>query len=134
MSREEKKTRKPKQKNLPVNAGYIYDKKKLLELVKKNPAIRLNKAQIIILFPNFTSAFIKYRTSNKCKHDVMPHHRTGIKPFFIYNQVLAYEQKLFGGPVDLFSEDEHEKRFQEEQKREKGEKGEKGKIVKIGNT
>lgn len=134
MSKEEKKTRKQKQKNLPINAGYIYDKKKLLDLVKKNPSIRLNKAQIIILFPNFTSAFIKYRTSPRCTADRMPHGRVGKKPFFIYNQVLAYEQKIFGGPVDLFSEDAHEKRFQEEQKREKGKKGEKGNIVKIGNA
>ena len=28
-------------------------------------------------------------------------------------------KKIFSGPVDLFSEDAHEKRFQEEQKSEK---------------
>ena len=125
---------KKKEKNLPENSGYIYDTKKLLILIKKNPSIRLNKAQVILLFPNFTSAFIKYRTSPRCTADRMPHGRVGKKPFFIYNQIEAYEKKIFSGPVDLFSEDAHEKRFQEEQKSEKGKKGKKGNIVKFGNT
>ena len=124
-------SRKQKEKHV-VNISYVYDAKSLLAYVKKNPGAQLNKAQVQILFPEFTSNFIKHRTSNRCKKDPMPHGRVGSKPFFIYNQIFAYKQKIFNAPVDLF-QDRYEQEYQEEQKSNKGKKGKKGNIVNFGN-
>ena len=63
-------------------------------MIKDRPGIRLNKAQILILFPDLTSNQIKYMTSPRCKReDKIPAERLGGKPNFIYNQVLAWDKK-----------------------------------------
>ena len=74
--------------------GYEYSKDQLLKMIKDRPSIKLNKAQILILFPDLTSNQIKYMTSPRCKReDKIPAERLGGKPYFIYNQVLAWDQK-----------------------------------------
>ena len=74
--------------------GYEYNEGELLKMVIANPNLKLNKAQILILFPNLTSNQIKYMTSPRCRHqDVIPCERIGKKPYFIYNQVAAWNNK-----------------------------------------
>ena len=74
--------------------GYEYLKDNLIKMIKERPSIKLNKAQILILFPDLTSNQIKYMTSPRCNHtDVIPCSRVGNKPYFIYNQVLAWSNK-----------------------------------------
>jgi len=74
--------------------GYEYSKDQLLKMIKERPSIKLNKAQILILFPDLTSNQIKYMTSPRCKHkDKIPFERIGNKPYFIYNQVDAWNNK-----------------------------------------
>ena len=85
---KKKKTKHIKRK------GYEYSKDQLLKMIKDRSNIRLNKAQILILFPNLTSNQIKYMTSPRCKHhDKIPAERIGGKPYFIYNQVSAWSNK-----------------------------------------
>lgn len=63
-------------------------------MIKDRSSIKLNKAQILILFPDLTSNQIKYMTSPRCRHeDVIPCQRIGKKPYFIYNQVAAWSDK-----------------------------------------
>jgi len=74
--------------------GYEYSKEQLLKMIKERSGIKLNKAQILILFPDLTSNQIKYMTSPRCKReDIIPAERLGGKPYFIYNQVLAWNNK-----------------------------------------
>ena len=74
--------------------GYEYSKDQLLKMIKDRPSIKLNKAQILILFPDLTSNQIKYMTSPRCRHkDIIPCERIGNKPYFIYNQVAAWNNK-----------------------------------------
>ena len=74
--------------------GYEYSKEQLLKMIKERSNIKLNKAQILILFPDLTSNQIKYMSSPRCKHeDIIPFERIGNKPYFIYNQVFAWNSK-----------------------------------------
>lgn len=74
--------------------GYEYSKAELLKMIKERSSIKLNKAQILILFPDLTANQIKYMTSPRCRHtDVIPCERIGSKPYFIYDQVLAWFNK-----------------------------------------
>ena len=83
-----------KKKKIITNKGYVYSKDDLLEKVKRFPGFKLNKAQLLSLFPDLTSNKIKYMTSSRCKHDDrIPAGRLGNKPFFIYNQVFAWDTK-----------------------------------------
>ena len=90
-----KKEHKKKLINI-TKVTYVYSKEGLLENIKANPRMKINKGQLQILFPWMTSNFIKHRTSPRCK-DKMPCERIGNKPFFIYNQVDAYINK--GDPI-----------------------------------
>ncbi len=81
---------------MPRNNGYNYNAAELKEILQRDPSFQLNKNQILILFPNLTSNFIKHYTSPRCKdEDRMPcgRKRNG-KPYFIYNQVDAYIHKF----------------------------------------
>jgi len=83
-----------KKKKYIDRKGYEYSKDQLLKMIKERPSIKLNKAQILILFPDLTSNQIKYMTSPRCKRaDIIPGERLGGKPYFIYNQVLAWSNK-----------------------------------------
>jgi intein-encoded DNA endonuclease-like protein len=76
-----------------VRKGYEYSKDQLLKMIKERPNIKLNKPQILILFPDLTSNQIKYMTSPRCRHeDIIPFERIGNKPYFIYNQVNAWNE------------------------------------------
>ena len=69
---------------------YSYNKQDLEKKIKDFPNFKLNKAQLMILFPWMTSNFIKHKTSERCAGVKMPCTRYGNKPFFIYNQVDAW--------------------------------------------
>ena len=99
--------------------GYEYSKDQLLKMIKERPGIKLNKAQILILFPVLTSNQIKYITSPRCKHpDKIPFERIGNKPYFIYNQVYAWSN------IDRANSPGIQKiKLVEEQKSKKGKKG-----------
>ena len=87
------KEKKVKIKHIKRN-GYEYNQQDLLKMVEVNPNLKLNKAQTLILFPNLTSNQIKYMTSPRCRHeDIIPCERIGNKPYFIYNQVAAWNNK-----------------------------------------
>lgn len=76
---------------MPKNQGPNYNAIELREILKTNPGFKLNKNQILILFPDLTSNFIKHYTSPRCtEQNRMPHDRRNGKPVFIYNQVDAY--------------------------------------------
>ena len=84
---------KKKKKKIITNKGYDYSKDQLLEKTEKFPGFRLNKAQLMVLFPHITSNQIKYMTSPRCRHeDIIPFERIGNKPYFIYNQVNAWNE------------------------------------------
>ena len=88
-------------------------------MIKDRPSIKLNKAQILILFPDLTSNQIKYMSSPRCKHeDIIPFERIGNKPYFIYNQVYAWSN------IDRANSPGIQKiKLVEEQKSKKGKKG-----------
>ena len=84
-----------KKKKYIFNNGYLYTREELLKKIKVFPNFKLNKAQLLSLFPDLTSNKIKYMTSTRCKHnDRIPiGGRIGNKPYFIYNQVDAWNNK-----------------------------------------
>ena len=86
---------KKKKKKIITNKGYDYSKDQLLEKTEKFPGFRLNKAQLMVLFPHITSNQIKYMTSPRCTHDdrIPMAGRLGNKPFFTYNQVFVWDMK-----------------------------------------
>ena len=114
---------KTKIKHIKRN-GYEYNQKELLKMITDKPSLRLNKAQILILFPDLTSNKIKYMTSPRCRHlDVIPAGRVGNKPYFIYNQVLAWNNKD-RSIIPLHPQQPFLKEVEQESK-----KGKKGKTV-----
>lgn len=113
---------------MPRNNGYNYNAAELKEILKSNPGFKLNKNQILKLFPDLTSNFIKHYTSPRCKEEHrMPCDRRNGKPVFIFNQVDAYlnppkkEQSTNGQNNSLSNITSFQSK-----------KGKKGKISKIG--
>ena len=86
---------------MPRNNGYNYNAAELREILQRNPGFELNKNQILILFPNLTSNFIKHYTSPRCKEEYrMPcERRINGKPYFIFNQVDAYIHRFNNQPL-----------------------------------
>ena len=68
---------------------YCYNKAELEKRVKDFAGYKLNKAQLMILYPWMTSNYIKHAISPRAKYR-MPCDYHGNKPFFIVNQVDAY--------------------------------------------
>ena len=114
------KNKKRKVKHI-FRKGYEYNEGELLKMVIANPNLKLNKAQILMLFPNLTSNKIKYMTSPRCTHDdKIPAERIGNKPYFIYNQVLAWDKK---DRSIIFSKNSKPNLTVVEQESQKGKKG-----------
>ena len=114
-----------KKKKYIDRKGYEYSKDQLLKMIKERPSIKLNKAQILILFPDLTSNQIKYMTSPRCRHkDKIPFERIGNKPYFIYNQVYAWNNKDRANSPGI-----PKIKLAPNLEEQKGKKGKKGKTV-----